>query len=60
MIKFLMILYLNEATAGASFMSFGRSFQTRTVEGKKQMENKFVCTHSVILASNFQHSEGYM
>ena len=29
---------------GASFMSFGTSFQTRTVEGKKELENKLVCT----------------
>ena len=41
---FLLNLYFNEPTDGASFMSFGRSFQARTVEGKKELENKLVCT----------------
>ena len=41
---FLLILYLNEPTDGASFLSFGRSFQARTVEGKKELENKLVRT----------------
>ena len=35
---------MNEPTDGASFMSFGRSFQARTVEEKKELENKLVCT----------------
>ena len=43
-LRFLLILYLNEATEGAFFMSFGRSFQARIVEGKKELENKLVCT----------------
>ena len=42
--RVLLIFYLNEATDGASFMSFGRSFQALTVEGKKELENKLVCT----------------
>ena len=43
-IRFLLILYLDEPTDGESFMSFGRSFQARTEEGKKELENKLVCT----------------
>ena len=34
--------FLSEPTDGASFMSFGRSFQARPVEGKKELENKLV------------------
>ena len=35
----MIILYLNEATEGAIFMSYGRSFQVRIVEEKKELES---------------------
>ena len=43
-LRFLLILFLNEATDGAFFMSFGRSFQARAVKGKKELKNQLVCT----------------
>ena len=43
-LRFLLNLKLNEATEGAFSMSFGRSFQARIVEGKKELEKKLVCT----------------
>ena len=42
-LRFLLILYLNKATKGVFFMSFGNSFQARIVEGRKES------VHSVVL-----------
>ena len=36
-LRFLLILYLNEATAGAFFMSFGSLFQKLIVEGRRNL-----------------------
>ena len=49
-------VYLNEATECVFFMSFGRSFQARIVDGKRELENKCALCNSEYL----QHSEGYM
>ena len=54
-VRFLLILYLNKATEGALFMSFGRSFPTRIVEGNMELENKIVANRN---SDTFQHSEG--